>query len=102
MLSQLKQTYPFIAAKQTGVTIKLRVLFFKLYWGMAFDRTAIEMETETQESGNKAAYYKILTWQDRLRIANYLNSIEYNYAKNNPPRMDKSVFSMKSLIRTET
>lgn len=59
-------------------------------------RNAIEMETAAQASGNKAVYYRSLTWQERLRIANYLNSIEYNYPENDPPRMDKTIFSMRS------
>lgn len=57
-------------------------------------RTAIEMETATQASANKAAYYRSLTWQERLCIANYLNSIKFNYPENDPPRMDKTIFSM--------
>ena len=29
-------------------------------------------------------------------VANYLNSIVYNYPENEPPRMDKTAFSMRS------
>jgi len=59
------------------------------------DRTAFKAQTAGQAS-NHAAYYKTLTWQERLRIANYLNSIAYNYPENEPPRMDKTVFSIRS------
>jgi len=59
------------------------------------DRTAFKMQT-AQEASNHAAYYRSLTWQERLRIANYLNGIAYNYPENEPPRMDKTVFSMRS------
>ena len=41
-------------------------------------------------------YYKKLTWQQRMMVANYLNSIFYNYPENDPPRMDKTVFSIRS------
>ena len=41
-------------------------------------------------------YYKSLTWQQRLQVANYLNSIVYDYPENEPPKMDKTVFSMRS------
>lgn len=45
---------------------------------------------------NQAAYYKTLTWQERLRIANYLNSVAYIFPENDPPRLDKTVFSVRS------
>jgi hypothetical protein len=53
------------------------------------------MQTAKEASKNQAAYYKSLTWQERLRIANYLNSIAYNYPENEPPRMDKTVFRIR-------
>ena len=59
------------------------------------DRKAFKAQTAEQAS-NHSAYYKTLTWQERLRIANYLNSIAYNYPENEPPRMDKTVFSVRS------
>jgi hypothetical protein len=59
------------------------------------DRTAFKAQT-AKEASNHAAYYKSLTWQERLRIANYLNSIAYNYPENNPPKMDKTVFSYRA------
>ncbi len=55
------------------------------------DRTAFKAQT-----AEEAAYYRSLTWQERLRIANYLNSIAYNYPENEPPKMDKTVFSTRS------
>jgi hypothetical protein len=58
------------------------------------DRTAFKAQTAT-EAADHAAYYRHLTWQERLRIANYLNSIAYNYPENEPPKMDKTVFSMR-------
>ncbi len=42
--------------------------------------------------------YKNITWQERLRISNYLISVAYNYSLNNPPKMDKSYFEMRKLI----
>jgi hypothetical protein len=59
------------------------------------DRTAFKAQT-AKEASNHAAYYKNLTWQERLRIANYLNSIAYNYPENNPPKMDKTAFSYRA------
>jgi hypothetical protein len=57
----------------------------------AFDaRAAVEAEK------NQRGYYKTLTWQQRMIVANYLNSIEYNYPENEPPRMDKTAFCIRS------
>jgi hypothetical protein len=58
------------------------------------DRTAFKAQT-AEEAADHATYYRNLTWQERLRIANYLNSIAYNYPENEPPKMDKTVFSMR-------
>ncbi len=55
------------------------------------DRTAFKAQS-AQDTANHAAYYARLTWQERLKIAAYLNSIAYNYPLNNPPRMDKTKF----------
>ena len=42
------------------------------------DRAAFKAQT-AREAADHGAYYRSLTWQERLRIANYLNSIVYNY-----------------------
>ena len=60
------------------------------------DRTAFKAQTAEEAVKGQAAYYKSLTWQERLRIANYLNSIAYNYPENKPPKMDKTVFKIRS------
>ena len=59
------------------------------------DRTAFKAQT-VKEAANHSSYYKTLSWQERLRIANYLNSIAYNYPENDPPKMDKTAFSYRS------
>ncbi|MCQ6960551.1 hypothetical protein [Mucilaginibacter aquariorum] len=51
---------------------------------------------KAKQCGNEGGYFRTLTWQDRLRIANYLNSIAYNYPENNPPKMDKTAFSYRA------
>ena len=60
------------------------------------DKTAFKAQTAAEATKNQAAYYKTLTWQERLRIANYLNSVAYNFPENEPPRMDKTVFTVRS------
>ena len=44
---------------------------------------------------DQPGYYKSLTWQQRLQVANYLNSIVYNYPENEPPKMDRTIFSIR-------
>ena len=59
------------------------------------DRTAFKAQT-VEDASKHGAFYKTLTWQERLRIANYLNSIAYNYPESDPPRMDKTAFKIRS------
>ncbi len=60
------------------------------------DRTAFKAQTADEAVKRQAEYSRLLTWQERLRIANYLNSIAYNYPENNPPRLDKTVFRARN------
>lgn len=60
------------------------------------DRTAFKAQTAEEASKSHAEYYRTLTWQERLRIANYLNSIAYNFPEDNPPLMDRTKFSVRS------
>lgn len=55
------------------------------------DRSAFKAQT-AEEAANHASYYTKLTWQERLRIAAYLNSVAYNYPLHSPPRLDKTKF----------
>jgi hypothetical protein len=59
------------------------------------DRTAFKAQT-AEEAANHGAYYRSLTWQERLRIANYLNSVAFNYPENEPPRLDRTAFKIRS------
>ena len=60
------------------------------------DRTAFKAQTVKEASESHAVYYKRLTWQERIQIANYLNSIAFNFPKNDPPRLDRTKFSVRS------
>jgi hypothetical protein len=59
------------------------------------DRTAFKAQTAA-EAADHTRYYKGLTWQQRLKIANYLNSIAYNYPENTPPKLDRTKFSARA------
>ncbi|MDQ3108794.1 MAG: hypothetical protein M3R17_02775 [Bacteroidota bacterium] len=58
------------------------------------DRTAFRA-TNHKEKGNDLSYWKSKTNEERLAAAFYLNSVAYNFDINNPPRMDRTVFSMR-------
>lgn len=60
------------------------------------DRTAFKAHTASEAAKSHAAFYKKLSWQERLQIAHYLNSIAYNFDLNNPPRLDRTKFSTRS------
>lgn len=59
------------------------------------DRTKFKAQT-AEDAANHAGYYQSLTWQERLRIANYLNSIAFNYPESNPPKLDRTKFAVRS------
>ncbi|MCX6187954.1 MAG: hypothetical protein NTU43_13360, partial [Bacteroidetes bacterium] len=58
------------------------------------DRSAFKKQS-LKEADDNLAYWQNKTYEERLAAAFYLNSVAYNFDINNPPRMDKSVFSMR-------
>ena len=42
-------------------------------------RNQFKAQTAQEAPKSQAAYYKSLTWRERLRIADYLNSVAYGY-----------------------
>lgn len=59
------------------------------------DRSAFKGQT-FEEASKHSIYYSKLTWQERLKIAAYLNSVAFNYPVENPPKMDKTLFNTRS------
>ncbi len=59
------------------------------------DRTRFKAHT-AKEAADHSTWYKKLTWQERLRITAYLNSIAFNYPENEPPQMDRTKFKARS------
>jgi len=57
------------------------------------DRTAFSHQSHEQEDRKKS--FKNLSVTERLEIAFYLNSIAFNFDRRNPPRMDKTIFSIR-------
>ena len=64
-------------------------------YSFKLDRTAFKGQT-LNEAAKHAEFYKKLSWQERLKVAAYLNSVAYNYDINNPPKIDRTKFSTKS------
>lgn len=58
------------------------------------DRTAFQARNASEQL-NYGKEHQKLTWQERLRIHQYLNSIAFGYDLDNPPRMDKTFFQIK-------
>ncbi len=59
------------------------------------DRNAFKAHT-AKEAAAHSQYYMQISWQERLHIAAYLNSVAYNYDLANPPRMDKTAFKKRN------
>lgn len=59
------------------------------------DRTAFKMH-HTRDAANNFSYWKNQTIEERLRAAYYLNSVAYNFPVNDPPKLDRSYFKMRS------
>jgi hypothetical protein len=56
------------------------------------DGIIFKVEIAAEEGRKNPAYYKTLTWQQRLEVANYLNSLHYHYPLNKPPKLDRTYF----------
>ncbi len=59
------------------------------------DRTAFKMH-HTKDAVNNFSYWKSHSLAERLRAANYLNSVAYNYPENDPPKLDRTYFKMRA------
>ncbi|TXH20796.1 MAG: hypothetical protein E6Q95_04950 [Chitinophagaceae bacterium] len=57
---------------------------------------AFKAHTAKEATASHAAYYKKLSWQERLKIALYLNSIAYNFPSTQAPRMDRTKFAVRN------
>jgi hypothetical protein len=62
------------------------------------DKNAFKAQS-LKEAADHVSIYNKMTWQERLKVAAYLNSVAYNYDVNNPPRLDRTKFSTKSIRR---
>lgn len=61
---------------------------------MKMDKTVFSAYKKEEEP-NDFYYWQSKTIAERLRAAAYLNSVAYRYDINNPPKVDKTVFSIE-------
>ena len=59
-----------------------------------WDRKAFKMY-HSSENQNNFYYWQSQSLEERLKAANYLNSVAYNYPENEPPRLDRTLFSIR-------
>lgn len=59
------------------------------------NRNAFKAST-VEEAAEHSSYYKMLSWQERLRITMYLNSVAFRLVGQPEPRMNRTVFEAKS------
>ena len=59
------------------------------------DRTAFKAMT-VEEASDHSAYYKKLSWQERLRVTIYLNKITYKLIGEAELKMDRTVFKARA------
>jgi hypothetical protein len=58
------------------------------------DKTAFKINS-FKEADKAMQDYSNCTIKERLQIAYYLTSVAYRFDMKNPPRMDKTLFSIK-------
>ncbi len=58
------------------------------------DRTVFKMH-HTKDSSNNLNYWKSRSIEERLKAANYLNSVAYDFPAGNPPKIDRTLFKIK-------
>ncbi len=49
-----------------------------------------------EQAVDHASYYRKLTWQERLKITIYLNSIAFRLVGKPEPRLDRTAFSVRA------
>jgi hypothetical protein len=63
---------------------------------LKLDRTKFKPQTKA-EAANHSEFYKKITWQERLSVTAYLNSVTFQYSANTPPKMDRNQFHVKKV-----
>jgi hypothetical protein len=59
------------------------------------DRTAFKMY-HTNDAKNNFEYWRNKSVEERLKAANYLNSISFNFPINEPPKLERNYFKIRT------
>lgn len=62
------------------------------------DRTQFKMQS-FEEADMQYDYWKKQSITERLRAATYLISVAFDFDLNHPPRLDRTIFSMRKHLR---
>lgn len=62
------------------------------------NRTKFKAQTAT-DAAKHSSYYPKIYWQERLKIAYYLNSVAFNCPENRPPKLDRTKFFTNEEIK---
>lgn len=62
-----------------------------------FDRTAFWAGKIEEQGEREANHWQQKTVEERLAAAHYLNSVAFGFDPHNPPRIDRTKFSMRKL-----
>jgi len=63
---------------------------------LKMDRSTFKAQTMA-EAANHKSHYLNMTWQERLSVTAYLNSVAFKFDAKYPPRMNRTQFSAKSI-----
>ncbi len=61
------------------------------------DRTAFEV-LSFEEADKKINDHHDMSWQERLQLLRYLNSIAYKYVNEEEPKLDKTIFIARKVM----
>ncbi len=74
---------------------------FKSMTDYKLDRRAFKMYN-CKDASNNYSYWKNQSIEERLKAANYLNSVAYNFPVNDPPKLDRTYFKMGSIYNDDS
>ena len=58
------------------------------------DRTKFKAQS-FKEAAHQLNYWKDKSDEEKLKALNYLNSVAYNFDPKKPPRLNRTIFSMR-------
>jgi len=72
----------------------MQALYIYVMKEYKLDKTAFKIQSFKEAEMSNVAD-KETSYAERLRMAYYLNSIAYRFSRNDPPRLDKTLFTSR-------